>query len=85
MTAAARKPFLKRVSEEDNRIWQINVPCADGRRAFYKLAVHPLKEAAFRKAWKDGRTVNLSHYGDIVEVGYIANTQTIIPIISEAS
>jgi len=88
MSAAAQNPFLKRISNGGERLWEIDVPCADGRRAFYKLSVHPLKESAFRRACKEGRTVNLTDFGDIVEIGYIPKTKIINPttsIISEAS
>ena len=69
--------FSKRISESNERIYEISVPCAYGRKAFYRLAVFPLKEAAFLNACKKGMTINVSEFGDVIESGYISNTGSI--------
>ena len=63
--------FLKKAVQ--GRIWTITLPCPDGRQAFYRIAIHPLKEKAFRNAWKEGSTVELTEFGEMVESYYLQN------------
>ena len=76
--------FTARISNAQERIWEITIPAGAGMHAFYRLAIHPLKEAAFRKACKLGSNVNLRDFGDIVESCYLMTPHTITPKISEA-
>jgi hypothetical protein len=72
--AHAKTSFFQRLSEASDNIYEIRIPCADGRQAFYRVAVRPVKDGAFRKAIKEGRTVDLHEYGDVIEARYLPKT-----------
>lgn len=72
--ANAKNSFSKRLSAASDNIYEIKLPCADGRTAFYRVAVRPAKDAAFRKAVKEGRTVDLHAFGEVIEARYLPKT-----------
>lgn len=64
--------FLAKIKADSGRVYEIRVPNTTyGRIAFYRLSISPAKEAAFKKACKDGKYVDLRQFGEIIETKYI--------------
>ncbi len=64
--------FLKKLQGSGSaRIYELKVPQEDGRLAYFKLAVEPLKEVLFNKACKEGLTINLKDYGEVLDSYFI--------------
>ena len=63
--------FLEKIKSDAGRIYEIRVPDAYGRVAFYRLSIFLAKEAEFKKACKDGSYVDLRQFGEIIETKYI--------------
>lgn len=62
--------FVRKI-DAATRLYDLHIPFADGRIAYYKLSVDPLKEAVLLKACKDGVTADLNSFGTIVESYYM--------------
>ena len=69
--------FVQKIAGGSDRLYELTIPHVDGRKAYYKLSVDPLKEALFEKACKDGLTVDLKDFGIILESYYMPNTRMI--------
>ena len=63
--------FVRKIGAENSRLYELTVPLADGRKAYYKLSVEPLKEVLFNKACKEGLKVDLKDFGTIIESYYM--------------
>ena len=74
--------FARKIEEGNSRLYELTVPFADGRKAYYKLSIDPLKEASFNKACKDGATVNLNNFGTILESYFIPHQ---VPVLHSAT
>lgn len=63
-------------------LYELRVPFADGRTAFYRLAIDPQKESSFQKAVETGATVDLATFGTILDSCYLPQS---IPAMDTAS